>query len=222
MTGPHLVYFADPMCSWCWGFTPVIDAIQKQFGADLLIRLVMGGLRPGTTKPMDEAAKRVTREHWEHVQKASGQPFDFSFFERAKFVYDTEPTAKAVVVVQWNGMDQAMNLLKRLHVAFYAHNQDVTDEVVLAELAAEGGLDPAEFLRSFRSDEATQETWQDSAIAQKAGIRGFPSMIAGVDEGAEYKIVTMGYQPAERLLPPLERWFEIVSASPDGSDLATS
>ena len=77
MTGPHLVYFADPMCSWCWGFSPVIDTIRDQFGSDLPIRLIMGGLRPGTTKPMDEAARRTTREHWEHVHKASSQPFGF-------------------------------------------------------------------------------------------------------------------------------------------------
>jgi len=99
MTGPHLIYFADPMCSWCWGFAPVIDAIRERFGRDLPIRLIMGGLRPGTTKPMTEAAKRTTREHWEHVHEASGQPFDFTFFEREGFVYDTEPAAKAVVVV---------------------------------------------------------------------------------------------------------------------------
>ena len=45
MRKPHLVYFADPMCSWCWGFSPVIEAISEQFGTSLPIRLIMGGLR---------------------------------------------------------------------------------------------------------------------------------------------------------------------------------
>jgi putative protein-disulfide isomerase len=65
------------------------------------------------------------------------------------------------------------------------------------------------FLQAFRTDEAQQETWQDFAIAQKAGITGFPSLIAGVSEEVEYSIITLGYQPAERILPPLERWLEI-------------
>jgi hypothetical protein len=26
-SGRQLVYFADPMCSWCYGFSPVIAAI---------------------------------------------------------------------------------------------------------------------------------------------------------------------------------------------------
>ncbi len=214
MVGPHLIYFADPMCSWCWGFAPVIDSIRERFGPDLPVRLIMGGLRPGTIKPMNEAAKRTTREHWEHVREASGQRFDFTFFEREGFVYDTEPAAKAVVVLRRSSMDLALDLVKPLHSAFYAHNRDITDEAILAELASGRGLDRDMFLRAFRSEEARQETWQDFAIAQKAGIEGFPSLIAGVGEGAEYSIVTIGYQPAERILPSLDRWLEITRAGP--------
>jgi putative protein-disulfide isomerase len=218
LTGPHLVYFADPMCSWCWGFSPVIDAVRDQFGSDLPIRLVMGGLRPGTTKPMDEAAKRTIREHWKHVHEATGQPFDFTFFEREGYVYDTEPSARAVVVARRSSMDRALDLLKRVHLAFYAHNRDVTDEIVLAELASESGVDQDMFLQAFGSEGAKQETWQDFAIAQKAGIRGFPSLLAGMGEGAEYSIVTFGYQPVDRILPPLAEWLKIIRTSAAQSD----
>jgi len=44
----HLLYVADPMCSWCWGFAPVIADICAAFGDRLPVRPVMGGLRPGT------------------------------------------------------------------------------------------------------------------------------------------------------------------------------
>ena len=56
MSDRHLIYFADPMCSWCYGFWPVIAAVQAAFGETLPIRLVMGGLRPGTTEVMTEEA----------------------------------------------------------------------------------------------------------------------------------------------------------------------
>jgi putative protein-disulfide isomerase len=165
MTGPNLIYIADPMCSWCWGFSRVFDAIRAHFGPALPIRLVMGGLRPGTTKPMHEDAKRTTREHWEHVREASGQPFDFGFFERDGFVYDTEPPARAVVVARRSGMDLALDMLKDLHHAFYAENQDVTDEAVLADVAEARGLERAAFLEAFRRSEMRDETWQDFAIS---------------------------------------------------------
>src|SRR5690242_8930931 len=52
MAGPHLIYFADPMCSWCWGFAPVIGAIRQRFGDALPIRLMMGGLCDCPTYPL--------------------------------------------------------------------------------------------------------------------------------------------------------------------------
>ena len=203
MTNPHLIYFADPMCSWCWGFSPVIDTLRGEFGTSLPIRLILGGLRPGTTEPLTEASKREIREHWEHVHEASGQPFDFTFFDREGFIYDSEPPSRAVVVARRRGMNDALDLLKRTHVAFYAENRDVTDEQVLADLVAEDGCDRDEFLQSFRSEEVKKETWEDFAITQNAGIRGFPCLISGEDDGAGYSLVTSGYQPAERILPAL-------------------
>jgi len=62
MDGPHLIYFADPMCSWCYGFSPVIDDIRRAYGNALPIRVVMGGLRPGTDKPVTEAAKYTAQQ----------------------------------------------------------------------------------------------------------------------------------------------------------------
>jgi putative protein-disulfide isomerase len=213
MTGPHLIYFADPMCSWCWGFSPVITAVTQRFDGMLPVRLILGGLRPGTTKPMDEAAKSSIREHWNHVHAASGQPFDLHFFERDGFVYDTEPAARAVVVVRRHGMEKALAYLNLVQRAFYAENKDVTDDEMLADLVSGVDIDRATFLRDFRSDKVKTETWDDFAITQRAGISGFPSLIAGIGRGTEYSAVSLGYQPEDRIIPPLEIWLQTYNAA---------
>ena len=205
--GPHLVYFADPMCSWCWGFSPVVAAIGERFGDALPIRLVLGGLRPWTMKPMDDRAKASTRSHWEHVHEASGQPFDFAFFDRPVFVYDTEPACRAVVVMRRRDMVTALAGLHRIHAAFYAENRDVTDAATLTEIAANLGFDPTGFRAEFDADAAREETRADFALAQDAGVGGFPTLLAGNGPG-HYALVTQGFQPAERIVPALERWFE--------------
>src|SRR5215210_1452394 len=148
------------MCSWCWGFTPTIESIRQRFGDALPLRLMMSGLRPGTTKPLDEAGRRTIREHLAHVREASGQPFDFRFFEREGVVYDTEPASRAVVVMRRAGLTGLPAFLHRVQAAFYAENRDVTDEQVLADLAAQSGFDRETFLPAFRGEEAKQETWR--------------------------------------------------------------
>lgn len=212
MSTPHLIYFADPMCSWCWGFSPVIAAITERFGPALPIRLVLGGLRPGTTDPMSAADRQDVRGHWEHVHEASGQPFDFGFFDRERFVYDTEPASRAVMVLRRRGMETGLAALRRMQAAFYAENRDVTDTDTLAALAGEFGLDAETFREEFASEAAVRETWADFAFAQNAGIRGFPAMVAGTGEDNRYALVTNGFQPAERIVPALGQWLKKVQA----------
>jgi len=100
MSEHRFIYFADPMCSWCYGFAPVIWALAERFEGRMDVQLVMGGLRAGNTAPMREEDRAYIRDAWARVHAASGQPFDFSFHEREAFVYDTEPACRAVVAVR--------------------------------------------------------------------------------------------------------------------------
>jgi putative protein-disulfide isomerase len=203
----QLVYFADPMCSWCWGFSPVIEAARGRFGDRLPIRLILGGLRPGTTEVMDEAAKRMIREHWDHVHEASGQPFDYAFFEREGFVYDTEPACRAAVALRRRDPEAALGFLRHLHQAFYAGNRDITERETLCALAAEFGLDRESFAEAFDDQETISETRRDFAVARRAGITGFPTLLAGSNEDG-YAVVSPGYQSWDKVESLIAGWLQ--------------
>lgn len=94
-----LWYFADPMCSWCWGFTPVISAIREQYQDRLGFELIMGGLRPGTTEPVTPQFRDEILHHWREVHRRSGQPFRFDGALPDGFIYDTEPPSRAAIAV---------------------------------------------------------------------------------------------------------------------------
>lgn len=202
----QLIYFSDPMCSWCYGFAPVIDAIRAEFGEALPIRLVMGGLRPGTEEPMTAEARQEIGAHWRHVQDASGQPFEWSALEREGFVYDTDPAARAVVIVRRHKPALALDFLERAQRAFYAEGRDVTEARVLVDLAAEFGLDREEFLIEWASRPAKQETWADYGVSQRAGVTGFPTLVAGPNAEGAFGVVTRGYAPSDQVLAILRAW----------------
>jgi len=92
----RLLYVMDPMCSWCWGFAPVIERIIADY-PQLPLHLVAGGLRPGARAPLDDAARSALGEHWEAVAIASGQPFLTPDDLPDAFVYNTEPACRALV-----------------------------------------------------------------------------------------------------------------------------
>ncbi len=204
----HLIYFADPMCSWCYGFWPVISAVRAAFGDTLPVRVVMGGLRPGTTEVMPEVAKVRLRGHWAEVAAASGQPFSEAAMAGEGFVYDTDPAARAVVVIRRERPDLALDYLGALQLAFYREGRDITREDVLREILGEivPGADLNAFGLNWSSEDAKSETWADYAVSQKSGITGFPTLVGGPDDAGRYGIVTRGYAPPDQVLPVLIDW----------------
>lgn len=212
MEGPHLIYFSDPMCSWCYGFSPVIEEIRHAYGDALPIRVIMGGLLPGTETPMDAKAKAEISGYWNQVHEASGLPFQTGALDREGFVYDTDPAARAVVVVRREGQDVAARYLGAAQRAFYAEGRDITQGSVLAELAADFGLDPERFLADWSTEEARDETWRDYATSQRAGVTGFPTLVGGPNEHGVYGVITRGYAPSEQVIGILRTWIAGIAA----------
>ena len=200
----ELIYIADPMCSWCYGFAPVIQGIHAKFQDCMTFRLVVGGLRVGTQQRLGQEQKETISGHWHEVHQETGQPFNFDFAVPEEFRYDTEPSCRAAVVMRRTMPDEALPYFDTLHHAFYAENRDLTNIDVLAELAEKHGLDRESFLREFEDDEVKQETWDDFAFGQSLGIRGFPSVILSDQRGLA--LLTSGYQKYEDLLPAIEGW----------------
>lgn len=182
MTLPILWYFADPMCSWCWGFSAAIETLRNDTRARLKIALVLGGLRPGETAPLTAAARDDILHHWQAVHARTGQPFRFDDALPAGFVYDTEPACRAVVAAGALDASRIFPMFKAIQSAFYAEGRDVTQGDCLAQLASGLGLDAARFAELWASDTVRARTQAHFRQTRAAGVRGFPTLILQQDE----------------------------------------
>lgn len=202
MTPTILWYFADPMCSWCWGFSPVIDALRAAYRPRLKIALVLGGLRPGTAAPMTASEREDILHHWREVHARTGQPFAFDGALPTGFVYDTEPAARAVVAA--GALDPALTfpMFKAIQSAFYADGHDVTRAGVLGALAAQLGLDTRGFLDVWDADATRDKTRAHFRQARTAGVRGFPALI--LQQAAQLTPIANGCQPLEAVRAALD------------------
>lgn len=207
MMSSELIYFADPMCSWCWGFAPVIAAVRDLYADRLPVRLVLGGLAVGTTKPLDERGKLSIREHWRHVAELAGRPFDFRFFDRDGFVYDTEPPCRAVVAARRLARGSSLEFFTFLQRAFYAENRDITDRPTLLALAGDFGLDRDGFAAEFDAEDTRRETSMDFQATRDADVDGYPALVAG-DRDSGYSFITYGYQPWNKIEGIIDSWLE--------------
>ena len=199
-----LWYFADPMCSWCWGFSPAISAIKESYSDRLKIALMLGGLRPGTTEPVTPQFREETLHHWRDVHKMTGQPFAFESAMPEGFVYDTEPASRAVIAVAEIDPEAIFPYFKSVQAAFYAQGLDVTQTGTLAELAEQLNIDKPRFLERFESEDVRNKTRTHFRITRETGVRGFPTIVLQAESG--HKLLINGCRPLEELCPELDAW----------------
>ena len=186
----QLLYIADPLCSWCYGFGPELaKLVARNPGARA--DLLMGGLRPYNREPMSAPFRAMLQEHWNHVAKASGLPFSRTAIDRPGFVYDTEPACRAVVAARTIDASRALGYLKAVQAAFYRDGRDATDDGVLADIAAESGYARGEFAAAIESGPMREATRDDFARSQSMGVGGFPTV--ALVRGGELYLVTSGY-----------------------------
>jgi putative protein-disulfide isomerase len=205
----HLIYVMDPMCSWCYGFAPVIKQLVKEQEGTLQFKLVMGGLRPDTEKPLDEQMKETIKHHWQDVEKVTGQPIDYEFFERENFIYNTEPGCRAVVTVRYLKPEAEFEMMEAVQSAFYAQNQDVTNPEVLAAIALRFGLEEDAFLEKFNSEEMKEKTQQDFIIARHLQANAFPSLY--LLNGSSIHLLSRGYRTYDGMAAHLKRALENIN-----------
>lgn len=198
MNGPTLVYVGDPMCSWCWGFAPVLERIVAAHG--LPLEIVVGGLRPGAAaQPLTEGFLASLLHHWGRVAAATGQPFDRDALASRGPVwrYDTEPAAAAVVTMRSLRRDAELAFFTRLQRAFYAEGADLTDPAAYRPLLAEFAVDVDTFLAAMRSNDMRQAAQADFATARGLGVTGFPTTLMRI--GLRHRMIAAGYQPFEHV-----------------------
>lgn len=202
----RLLYVMDPMCSWCWGFAPVLESLAEQAAAaDVGLELVMGGLRREAVA-IDAASRVRYLGYWQAVNASTGQLFNFNDGLPEGLVYDTEPACRALVTARALAPELVWPLNQLIQRAFYTQGVDVTRASVLVDLAERAGIPRIVFAEAFDSAAQRAATAADVSWVQDLGIAGFPTLLA--ERNGQMALLTNGYQPLDVLQPLLGRWLE--------------
>ena len=70
MGAVHVLYYTDPACPWSWAAEPGLRRLQVEFGDELAITYIMGGLAREFSRPLE------TMRHMFEAAEASGMPVD--------------------------------------------------------------------------------------------------------------------------------------------------
>jgi putative protein-disulfide isomerase len=200
---PKLIYIADPLCSWCYGFQSELDKVLHQYADSLQIELVVGGMGIGNKKILDQEFKESLNDHWTQVHKHTGQVFDHKMINTKGLIYNSEPICQAIVAAKTLDSSKALTMHKKLQTAFYAQNKNVTKFPAILEVAVEVGLDTAAFREIYFSEANKKKTIAEFKRVEKNGVDTFPVLI--LVSKKETILINEGYNSHKDVIKKLKK-----------------
>ena len=202
----ELIYVTDPMCGWCWGFSPVINQLADMVRNRAAVRVLPGGLRTDTRMPLSDHEVKMINDEWVKIAQTTEQPFDFSQPLTNEYVYDTGPACRALSLMTRERPSCGLDYLKSLQQAFYVGRRDLKDPEALADYAQSYGVSRAVFLEKFDAQSTRDAFDEDLHFVHQCGIEGFPSVL--LRSGQRIQKLTVGYRPFDVLAPHVARWLD--------------
>ncbi|KAF0862353.1 DsbA family protein [Pseudomonas sp. LD120] len=179
MSSATLHYIYDPLCGWCYGAKPLIQAAQ----AVLPVLAHAGGMMTGRNRqPVSPQLRDYVMPHDRRIAEYTGQPFGQAYFEILlrdhTAVFDSAPPIAAVLAAQ--ALDRrGLEVLGRLQSAHYQEGRRIADRDVLLALAQSLGYAPVQFAEAFDralAVELDEHIKASRALLAKVGGQGFPTL----------------------------------------------
>ncbi|MDB5766105.1 MAG: Thioredoxin-like protein [Collimonas fungivorans] len=208
--GTVLHYIYDPLCGWCYGAAPLLQAAREVAG--LHIELHGGGMMTGSNRKQVSAQLRnYVMQHDQRIAAMTDQPFGDDYFNGLLLdttaIFDSAPPTTAVLAADAIA-GQGLAMLARIQAAHYVQGLRVADATVLHTLALQIGLDSVLFDSKFAELDgaATQAHIAGSrALLARVGGQGFPTFV--LQRGAQIEVLDAG-----RFLGQVQAWKAALSA----------
>lgn len=211
----ELLYFHDPMCSWCWAFRSVWTDLCNQLPRDLTVRRVVGGLAPDSDEPMAPDMHLKLKGIWQTIQeRVPGTQFNFAFWEKCTPRRSTYNACRAVLAVaRLSPMDEE-RMSHAIQQAYYLDARNPSDISTLVDLAVEIGLDRTLFAAEIQGTAVQMQLHDEITFARSAPINGFPSLVVHTPSGLHP--VNLDYRDAAPMLLQIESILMAVNALSSG------
>ncbi|MFJ4138510.1 DsbA family protein [Pseudomonas fragi] len=188
-----LHYIYDPLCGWCYGAKPLIEAARGV----LPVVAHGGGMMAGAQRQTVSAQLRdYVMPHDHRIAQYTGQPFGEAYFEGllrdTTAVFDSAPPTTAVLAAEQLA-GRGLDMLGLLQTAHYAEGRRIADKEVLLAVAAEMGLDADDFRAAYAaiSGEVTQAHFKASRqLLSRVGGQGFPTVV--LEQSGQYRVIDLG------------------------------
>ncbi|MEZ5541824.1 MAG: DsbA family protein [Pseudomonadota bacterium] len=173
-----LYYAHDPMCSWCWGFAPVLRRLEAGLPGDVSLQRLLGGLAADTMETMAPQMQARIQSTWRRIAETiPGTQFNFDYWTRCVPRRSTWAACRAVIAARSQGAEYDKRMTSAVQHAYYLEARNPSDRAVLVELARELGLDAARFAADLDSAATCAKLQAEMELCERLRIYSFPALV---------------------------------------------
>ncbi len=196
-----LYYAFDPLCGWCFGFSPEFEKLYEEYGDELEFEVISGGMVTGDrVGPIGETAPYI-KEAYKTVEQSSGVEFGRAFldhlFHDGSHVFSSIEPSIALAVVKELKPGEQVRFASYLHRAVYVDGLPPVEFESYVSYAEKIGIDRETFLEYCGKDEMRERAEADFQRSSDLGVDGFPTIL--YSDGGELQIISRGYTSAREV-----------------------
>ncbi|MBA3971066.1 MAG: DsbA family protein [Bacteroidetes bacterium] len=200
-----IIYVYDPLCGWCYGFSPVIRKIEEAYSATIDFDIISGGMvigdREGLIADKADYILSVIPRLEEYTGVIMGEAYKSKLRDKSMYQSSMKPCIALEVFKSFNNND-AITFASEIQKAQYTDGDDLQSHEIYKKLIAPFGIDETEFIKRLDSAEYLKKTTDAFLLIQSWGITGFPAVI--MEHKGQYFLIAKGYLPFDDLQKTIE------------------
>lgn len=190
------------MCSWCWGFKPVLKDLESRLSDNIQIEYILGGLAADNDTPMSEDMKLQIQAAWKRIEETiPGTQFNYDFWKNCIPKRSTYLSCRAVIAARKQCDSKSFEMITAIQEAYYLKALNPSDLSVLKKLAADIGLNVDMFSKDIVSPDINKSFEDEISFSRKIGADSFPSLYLYVDKN--YYPIVIDYNHSDVIIDHL-------------------
>lgn len=212
LSKPELVYIYDPLCGWCYGFSPVISQLKANHSDKFKFTILTGGMVIGNPKDSIKRLQEFFSEAMPMLEENTTVKFGDGFkktLQKGTAIFSSEKPALALTVYKSlpNGDDLAF--AGSIQKALYYEGLEPDKDSTYLVLAKRAGANVDEFKRRMKDSIYYKKTWREFALTREMKVNGYPTVFL-IKDGKLNKL-TDGYMNYNELEAELLKYYNIAS-----------
>ncbi|MCF8238366.1 MAG: DsbA family protein [Saprospiraceae bacterium] len=207
---PHFIYIYDPLCGWCYGFSPVITKLHEDYSSKATFEVIAGGMvRGDRVGPLSDIADYL-QEAYKTVEERTGvqfgQPYLDELFGDADMIMDSEPGCLAQTAINQLRPEHSVAFASAIQKAIYGLGLPPDDRDGIIKIMVAHGLNEEIARGAFSDPQLYQKMINAFSKSEGMGVRGFPTLILEIED--QRYILTRGYAGLDDLQQRMQEILE--------------